>query len=111
MSENQTSPCWFSAVLLSYVSVCVGGGVCRLFNLPVLTNIPVKSLDKFSFSCAFGFPDPISTHLGSVPVFFPGYLSLVLLLVHFLLILQVDQEVLTDPCHSVFLASFLTHGN
>lgn len=80
--------------------------MCRLFILPVLTNIPVKSLDKFSFSCAFGFPDPISTHLGSVPIFFPGYLSLVLLLVHFLLILQVGQEVLTDPCHSPCFISY-----
>lgn len=103
-------------VFCSY-SVCVsqGGGVDSffnlLFNLPVLSNIPVKSLEKFSFSCGFGFSDPISTHLGSVPIFSPGYLSLVLLLVRFLLTLQ-DQEVLTDPGHSpAFLPSFLTHGN
>lgn len=112
MSENRSSTCWFSAVLLSYLSVYVGRGVDSFFNLPVLTNTLVKSLDKFSFSCALGCPDPIPTHLGSVPIFFPGYLSLVLLLEHFFLTLQVDQEVLTDPCQSpAFLASFLTHGN
>lgn len=95
---------------LIYLCVCVG--VDSFFNLPVLTNTLVKSLDKFSFSCALACPDPIPTHLGSVPIFFPGYLSLVLLLEHFLLTLQVDQEVLTDPCQSpAFLASFLTHGN
>lgn len=63
---------------LIYLCVCVG--VDSFFNLPVLTNTLVKSLDKFSFSCALGCPDPIPTHLGSVPIFFPGYLSLVLLL-------------------------------
>lgn len=110
MSENWSSTCWFSAVLLSYLSVYVGRGVDS--NLPVLTNTLVKSLDKFSFSCALACPDPIPTHLGSVSIFFPGYLSLVRLLEHFLLTLQVDQEVLTDPCQSpAFLTSFLTHGN
>lgn len=40
------------------------------FNLPVLTNIPVKSLDKCSFSCVVGFPDPISTS-GQCPYILP----------------------------------------
>lgn len=51
----------FCSSSVLFICVCWESGVWTLFNLAVLTNIAVKFLDKFSLSCAIGFPDPIST--------------------------------------------------
>ncbi|KAK4810535.1 hypothetical protein QYF61_004498 [Mycteria americana] len=86
----------------------------RTFSLSLLFffNIPVEALliillipCHIQLQLCLSFPDPISTHPGSVPIFFPGYTSLVPLPVHFLLTLYFEQEVLTEPCWSpAFLA-------
>ena len=91
-----------SVVTSSHASFIKGGYVC--LNLPFLANVPVKALLVICIPCQIqfqlwlSFPDPIPTHPGSMPIFFPwweGYMSLVPLPVHFLLILQCDQEVLS----------------
>ncbi|KAK4806814.1 hypothetical protein QYF61_005610 [Mycteria americana] len=86
-------------------------GAYIFFNLPFLADLPVKALLILRIPCQIqlqlrlSFPDPIPMYLGSVLIFFPGYTSLVPLPMHFLLTLQFDQEVLTQPCWSpAFLA-------
>lgn len=68
-------PCQLSLVLLCYLS-----GWRRkyiFFNLSFLVNIPVEALLILLIPCQIqcqlflSFPDPFSTHLGSIPIFFP----------------------------------------
>ncbi|KAK4816375.1 hypothetical protein QYF61_016279 [Mycteria americana] len=52
------------------------------FDLPFLTDIPVEALiilcipGQVQLQLCIGLPDPIPTLPGSVPILFPGYLSL-----------------------------------
>lgn len=71
-----------------------------LFGLCLLTNIPVEFLlvilcipRQLQFHVCLGFPDPITAHSDSIPVF-TGNMSLLPLLVLFLLIHQFDLQVL-----------------
>ena len=54
-----------------------------------------------------GLPDHIPTQPSSSLIILPGYLLVLLLLVHFLLTLQFDQQILVQPCWSLFLLSCL----
>lgn len=59
----------------------------------------------------FGFPDPIPTHLDSIPVFFPGCLPLPLVLMHFLLALYLPRMSLFSCDHLMpSLPDFLHMG-
>jgi len=44
------------------------------------------------------FHDPIPTQPSSILIILPGYLSLLLLPVHFLLALKFDQQIPVQPC-------------
>lgn len=111
---------------LSCLIYGVGGGigvgwgcVYIFFSLPFLVNVSVEALliilhtpCQIQLQLCTSSPEPIPAHLGSVPIFFPGYMSLGPLPVHFLPTLWFDQEVLTEPRRSpAFLAPFLTRGN
>ncbi|KAK4818697.1 hypothetical protein QYF61_017918 [Mycteria americana] len=73
-------------------------GLCSLS--PLLQSIHLR----VQLQPRLGLPDPIPTQTGSIPIVFPGYLSL--------LPLPFDQQVSTQPCQSLaFLAWFLTPGD
>lgn len=110
---SRSSPCRLTPALPSYLP-----GRYIFFYLPCLSNIPVDVLlVSLRIPCqtqrqlCLSFPDPIPTYPGSVPIFFPGYVSLLPLPARFLLALQFEQETFTQPCWSPgFLARFLIFG-
>jgi len=104
------------SVLIVSCLICQGGYF--IFDLPFLANVPIEALlhilcilCQIQLQLWLSISDPISTHPGTIPIFFSRYMSLVPLPVHFLLSLQFDQRVLTEPCQSpAFLVQFLIHG-
>ncbi|KAK4806815.1 hypothetical protein QYF61_005611 [Mycteria americana] len=74
-------------------------GAYIFFNLPFLADLPVKALLILRIPCQIqlqlrlSFPDPIPMYLGSVLIFFPGYMSLVPLPTHFLLTLYLTAII------------------
>ena len=76
-----------------------------LLGLSALNGVPVEPLlvtvhipHQVQFYLHFGFLDPISAHLDSIPVFFSGNMCLLPLPVHFLLFPQFGQQALFQPC-------------
>ena len=83
--------CW------SHFSIFIYQRRYTLLGLSLLTNIPVKSLlvifyipCQFLFHLHLGFSDHISACLGSIPLFSPGYTSLLPLLVYILFLFSVS---------------------
>ena len=80
-----------------------------LFVLSLLRNIPAESLVNFHIPCqvhfylCLCFLLVISACPDSIPLFFPGHVTLLPLPVHVLLFPQFDQHILAQPC--CFLAS------
>lgn len=88
----QPSPC---CLLLVSCLIYLGRSAHFLY-FSFLNNIPVALLIIYlpnKFQLCLSFHDCISIHLGKIFIFFPGYTSLVPLLMHFLLTLAFDPEV------------------
>ncbi|KAK4829131.1 hypothetical protein QYF61_002210 [Mycteria americana] len=78
------------------------GVICKLAEEALLIVLCIPC--QVQLQLCLGLPDPIPTQPGSIPILFPGYLSL--------LLPPFDQQVLTQPCWSLaFLSSFLTPGD
>ncbi|KAK4806893.1 hypothetical protein QYF61_012614 [Mycteria americana] len=84
----------FSLSVVTSLPVLLVRGGYAFFDLPFLADLPIEPLIiilcvpcQVQLQLRLGLPDPIPTQPGSVPILFPGYLSLLPLPVRFLLAL------------------------
>jgi len=112
-SRNLLNTSAYSLSVITSLPVLLTRGVCLLgLSLPgwftpvevflVLLFIPCQ----IQFQLVLGLPDPIPTQTSSIPIFLPGYLSLLPITAYFLLTLQFDQQVPVQPCLSLAFLNF-----
>lgn len=92
----------FSISVLAVLSFIRGGcSPCSVFSEQCTCRSPSGCFShplSNQFSLHLGFPDPISTCPDSIPVLFPGCMSLLPLPIYVLLLPQFDQWVLVQLC-------------